>query len=95
MRKYTVIAVLTIQAGAVLGLTQAQAATRSHALKPLQVDKKTGAGTYEVLQPMQFKVGEQIATDMELNKQLATMLEPAEEHGALEDVRSTAAKVKA
>lgn len=72
MRKYTVIAVLTIQAGAVLGLTPKQAELRKHALKPV------GKDAYEVLSPIQFKVGEEIATDAELNKALATSLESAD-----------------
>jgi ATPase subunit of ABC transporter with duplicated ATPase domains len=78
MRKYTVLAVLTIQSGATLGLTGEQAARRSHLLKPLQVDKKTGDGTYQVLQPVQFKRGEVLSADADLNKQLAETLEPAE-----------------
>ena len=78
MRKYTVLAALTIQAGFVLGLTKAQAAARNHALEPVQVDKKTGDGNFKVLSPVQFKAGEQIATDAELNKVLATQLEPSE-----------------
>lgn len=76
MRKYTVLAVLTLQAGAIVGLTDAQASARTHALKQLQHDKKSGMGQYEVLSPVQFKVGETIFTDAELNKQLATYLEP-------------------
>lgn len=79
MQKYTVLAVLTIQAGATLGLTKAQASDRRHAVKALQVDKKTGDGIYQVLEPVQFKRGEVILTDALLNKQLATVLEPIEE----------------
>jgi predicted DNA-binding antitoxin AbrB/MazE fold protein len=81
MRKYTVIATLTIQAGAMVGLTKAQAAARGHALKPVDVDRK-GDGVFEVLSPVQFKAGEQIATDTELNKQLAAQLESAEDTAA-------------
>lgn len=78
MRKYTVLAVLAIQAGATLGLTGKQAAPRAHQLKPVKVDPRTGDGTYEVLERTEFKVGEAFATDAELNKQLATMVEPAD-----------------
>jgi hypothetical protein len=78
MRKYTALAVLSIQAGAILGLTKAQAVARSHALKPLQVNTKTGDGTFEVMSPVQFKVGEQFATSAELNKALAESVEPEE-----------------
>lgn len=78
MRKYIVSAVLTMPAGAALGLTHKQAASRKHALKPIKVDNKAQFGTYEVLAPIQFKVGEEIQTDAELNKQLATFLESEE-----------------
>lgn len=82
LHKYTAIAVVTIQAGALLALTAAQAADRRHAIKPVKVDKDTGDGVFEVLAPMQFKVGETIITDLELNKQLADQLETPEGKGA-------------
>jgi hypothetical protein len=78
MRKFTVIAALTLSAGTIVGLTAAQAKVRAHALKPVQVDKKSGMGEYQVLEPVQFKRGEQIFTDADLPKQLATYLEPEE-----------------
>lgn len=79
MRSYTVLAVLTLQAGAHVTLTAKQAGVRAHALKPVKVNSKTGDGIFQVLEPVQFKVGEVIATDIELNKALASTLEPAEE----------------
>ncbi len=54
--RYRVTHAATIPAG-VLGLTEAQAATRAHALRAL------GHGQYEVLSPVQFKVGEHIQLD--------------------------------
>lgn len=82
MRKYTVLAVFGVNPGTVLGLNAEQAARRRHALKPLEVDKKTGSGTFEVLSRVEFKIGEQIATDMELTKHLASQLEPVEDTAA-------------
>jgi ATPase subunit of ABC transporter with duplicated ATPase domains len=78
MRKYTATAVVSIAAGALLGLTGKQASARAHQLKPVEVDKKTGDGTYQVLSPTQFKIGEQFTTDLELNKAMAAVLEPVE-----------------
>jgi hypothetical protein len=72
MRKYTVTAVLAFPAGVVLGLNDDQAGRRKHALKPL------GKGVYETTAPVQFKVGETISTDAEVNKVLATFIEPEE-----------------
>jgi cbb3-type cytochrome oxidase cytochrome c subunit len=51
---------------------------RAHALKRRQHDKKSGMGEYEVLSPIQFKIGETIYTDADLSKQMATYLEPEE-----------------
>lgn len=79
MRTYTVLAVLTLQAGASVALTGKQAGIRAHALKPVKVNPKTGDGIFQVLEPVQFKAGETIATDLELNKALATTLEPVED----------------
>ena len=99
MRKYTVTAVLGFPAGVVLGLSDDQAARRKHALKPL------AKGVYETLAPVQFKVGETIATDAEVNKVLAASLEPEEttkakvrdkarEEAAAKDLAETKAKAK-
>jgi cbb3-type cytochrome oxidase cytochrome c subunit len=79
MQKYTALAVVSIAAGALVGLTASQARRRAHLLKPVDVDAKTGDGTFELLSPAQFKVGEQFSTNLELNKALAQALESAEE----------------
>lgn len=78
MRKYTVLATLAISPGMVLGLTAEQAGLRTHALKPLQVDKKAGMGAYEVTSRIEFKRGEEIYAEGELSKHLAAALESAE-----------------
>lgn len=80
MRKFITTAVVTLQAGVTIGLSHAQAATRAHALKPIELDEKHKMGSYHVLAPIQFKVGETIYTDAELNKALVTVLEPEEAH---------------
>jgi len=72
--KYTTIAVLAIGAGAVLGLTEAQAALRKHALAPIPGRK----GWYTTTDAVQFKRGEQIHSDEVLPKGLADLVESAE-----------------
>jgi hypothetical protein len=100
MRKYTVIAVLGFPAGVVLGLSDDQAGRRKHALKPLGAK-----GVYETTAPVQFKVGETIATDAAVSKVLATFIEPeeetkakardkAKEASATKDLAAIAAKAK-
>lgn len=91
MRKYTVTAVAGFAAGAVLGLSDRQAAPRAHALKPLKVDKKAGFGLYETTSRVEFKVGEVIATDMELSKHMLTLLEPVEDTAARERAAAASA----
>lgn len=67
--KYTVSArSLQIHTG-VLVLTAAQAGPRMHNLKDL------GRSRYEVLRPVEFKLGEQIGYEGELPKTLALMLD--------------------
>lgn len=78
MRKYTTIAILSLQAGITVGLSHAQAAPRAHALKPIELNDKTKMGVYQVTAPIQFKVGETIYTDADLNKSLVSALEPEE-----------------
>lgn len=78
MRNYVARAVLTLAAGIRVVLTKEQAAVRAHALMPLSVDKKTGAGTYETTEAIQFKAGEKFSTDADLNKQLADTVETVE-----------------
>lgn len=64
--KYTTIAVLSLQAGVALGLTEAQAAPRAHALTPVP-DRK---GWYTTTAQVQFKVGEVFMCDDLLPKNL-------------------------
>jgi hypothetical protein len=78
MRKYTVLAVLGIAPGTILGLSHDQAAPRAHALKAIDLDSKSKMGTYEVLSRVEFKAGETIYTAAELNKATASALEPVE-----------------
>lgn len=72
--KYTTIAVLSLQAGVVLGLTDAQAAPRMHALAPVP-DRKAW---YTTTAPVQFKVGEVFIFDGDLPKHLAHGVESAD-----------------
>jgi hypothetical protein len=68
---YVVISTLRLPAGNVVGLTDAQAARRMHAIEP--VDKRKGwyLSTLELC----FKVGEAIQYDGELPKALANAVE--------------------
>lgn len=75
MKKYTVLKVLGFAAGTTLGLSHAQAAVRSHALKTITPAKDDKPGVYEAVAPVQFKVGETVFTDAEVNKALADSLE--------------------
>ncbi len=75
MKKYTVLKVLGFAPGTTLGLSLAQAAVRSHALKTITPAKDEKPGVYETLAPVQFKVGETVYTDAEVNKALADSLE--------------------
>ena len=61
--RYTAVAALTLPAGSVLGLTEAQAAARKHALKP--ASKK---GVYTCTEAVQFKAGEDFHFDGEISK---------------------------
>lgn len=64
MSKYTVIARLQLMAG-VLTLSDEQSAPRSHALKPL------GKNRFEIINPVEFKAGEEIGYEGDLPKALA------------------------
>lgn len=90
MRKYTVIAPLTLQAGVVVGLASGQAQARSHVLKTIRAaDKKTGMGEYQLTESTQFKLGEVIWTDAAISKQLANALESPDETAARERAAAT------
>ncbi len=65
--KYTTVAVLTLPAGAVLGLTEAQASTRAHVLQCVPARK----GWYTTTAAVQFKIGEEIQIDGNLPPVLA------------------------
>lgn len=69
--KYTTIAVLSLQAGTLLGLTEAQAAPRKTVLTAVPARK----GWYTTTGPVQFKVGEEILCDSEIPKHLADAVE--------------------
>ena len=69
--KYTTVAVLCLQEGAVLGLTDPQVATRSHALDSLPSRK----GWYTATAPVQFKIEEEIQIDGDLPPSLARQLQ--------------------
>lgn len=66
MKTHVITDVATFQPGTILGLSEAQAAPRVHALK------KLGAGRYETTATVQFKVGETIGVDGDLPKHLAS-----------------------
>jgi hypothetical protein len=69
MQRYTVTGhSVNIHSG-ILDLTHEQAASRLHSLTDL------GDGLYEVLYPVQFKRGEEIGYDGEVNKNLLQSIE--------------------
>lgn len=75
MERYSVNQPITLHVG-VIGLSDAQAATRQHCLKRLM-----GKGRYEIRKPVQFKAGEVIGLE-EINlKQYAGWLTPVEKEG--------------
>jgi hypothetical protein len=68
--KYAVTARVLELGHGVIGLSDAQAKLRQHALK------KVGKGRFEILAPVQFKAGEVLEFDGDLPKSLVTKLEP-------------------
>lgn len=82
--KYITLAVLSLQAGTCLGLTEAQAASRKTVLAPVPARK----GWYTTTGPVQFKVGEEIMHDGDLPKHLAHAVETP-------DAQQAKAKTKA
>jgi len=74
MKKYRVIANAATFHSGTLQLTEKQFESRKHALS---ATKK--AGEFQVLGPIQFKRGEEIGFDGEVNKILLQSLSPAEE----------------
>lgn len=71
--KYTTVAVLTLPAGTVLGLTEAQASTRSHVLQSVPARK----GWYTTAATVQFKIGEEIQIEGSLPPILAHAVQAA------------------
>jgi hypothetical protein len=81
MKKYVVEGRMAeFFAGAVLMLSEDQSRSRIHALKPLK--KK---GFYEVTAPVQFKRGEEIGFEGEVNKTLLQEIVPAHPAPVLAD----------
>lgn len=68
MKKYTVVAPVTIGPGAVLDLSPQQAQARAHAVKDL------GKGLYLVIQDVEFKTAEKIGYDGPEDKYLSQRL---------------------
>lgn len=67
--RYLIVSPLIVPAGSKLELSSDQAALRQHAVRPC------GDGTFEALQALQFKVGEEIGYDGEVPKALAHLVE--------------------
>lgn len=76
MNKYITSHPVTLGVGTVLGLTDAQAHARRHALK------KIGTGRYEATAPVNFKSGEAIAVEGELPKNLGDVIVDEKEAAA-------------
>lgn len=72
--KFTTIAVLSLPAGYVIGLTDAQAQARA-AMLVLHPSRK---GWYVTRSPVQFKVGEVLLCDDDLPKNLAQLVVDAD-----------------
>lgn len=88
--KYIALAVVAFAAGADLGLTEAQASARAHALTPIGGRK----GWYTTTGPVQFKAGEEFQHDGELPKALAESVESARKAKA-EAIAAARAKAEA
>ncbi len=87
MNKFVVVAALALNGG-IVRLSKAQADVRKHALQPVKGAKvgKDGEASFEIIKPVQFKIGETFGFEGNLPKQLAVLAEDAE---------SAAAKAKA
>lgn len=89
--KYIALAVVAFAAGAELGLTEAQASARKHALTPMPGRK----GWYIATGPTQFKVGEQFLHDGDLPKALAEAVETPKKVSKAEAAAKAAADATA
>lgn len=84
MQRYLIIAAVASFAAGILELTPVQASARSHALKPL------GDSLYEVTAPVQFKNGEVVGYDGEINKSLLQLItETSAEPGKLKTKKAS------
>lgn len=72
MRRYIVIAASANFNSGILELTREQAAPRGHSLDPLDKD------LYLIKAPVQFKAGENIGYDGDVNKAMLALIEPEE-----------------
>lgn len=72
MQRYKVLDTISLHTG-ILDLTEAQATPRKDALISL------GEGLYEIIKPVEFKAGEIIGYDGDINRDLTEKLLPAEE----------------
>lgn len=79
MKRYEVISVKVTLASGVLQLSKEQAGCREHALRPM------GDGLFLIDQPVEFKCGEVIGYDGEINKILMTEIEPLDGDGKKAD----------
>lgn len=73
MKSVMTTSAVTLPAGGRVELTASQAASRKHSLRRVRADK-AGAGTYEILAPVQFKAGERFGYDADLPKAMADVL---------------------
>lgn len=72
MQRYIVIAIMAGFNSGILELAPEQASSRSHALASL------GEGLFEIREPVQFKRGEIVGYDGDVNKALLQLIEPVE-----------------
>lgn len=78
-----------------VGLTKAQAAARAHALQIVGKPDRDGNAVYNVLAPINFKVGEEFGFSGELSKGGNLRDRDAEELGKLEAADRAIAQVRA
>ena len=83
MKVYTAAAVITLHEGRVQ-LTQEQARRRKSQITSKRNQK---SGTYSIVKPVQFKVGECFGYDGEIPKAMLEQLEPEDDQG-LDDTGS-------
>lgn len=94
LRKVTVEAAFyTVNSGVVV-LVGEQAKARMHNLKAVKVDKKTGDGEYEIVNPIQFKRGESFGFSGETSKNGVLSDPEAEELRRMEQAETVEQAVK-